>query len=275
MDSKYVAALLALLVLVGCQAEVKPDAKAPELKNQELTVLSQSLTECHLKFTSKLECADACSATRAKYELVVDGKVVSGGEVPVSLTVAAGASADWTLDQTSAYVKDGEELKAMDTRGGSLLTAVRGKLYVTQGTKTHELDFARSREIRVPRLPHVKFQELEAGRFSEDEAGVQFHIGVFNPNPFEIRVAQIKYEVKIAGKKVADGDIGKAERVSPSSTGVFDLETHVDASTHGDADVKKLIKSKTLPYVITGEMTAELFSETFEFKGDVKLNESK
>ena len=38
---------------------------------------------------------------------------------------------------------------------------------------------------------------------------------------------------------------------------------------------RKLIKTKVLPYVITGEMTAELFSETFEFKGDVKLNVSK
>ena len=127
----------------------------------------------------------------------------------------------------------------------------------------------------MPRVPHVKFQELEAGRFSEDEAGITFHIGVVNPNPFEIRVSDIKYDVQIAGKKVADGTIGKAERVAPSSTGVFDLETHVDAATHGDADVKKLIKTKVLPYVITGEMTAELFSEKFEFKGDVKLNVSK
>lgn len=274
MASRIVAAL-SLLVLAGCQAEVKPDAKAPELKDQELTVLSQSLTEFHLKLTGKLECAEACSATRAKYELVVDGKVASSGEAPVSLSVPAGGSAVWTLDQTSAYVKDAEELKAMDARGGSLLTALRGKLFVTQGTKTHELDFARSREVRVPRLPHVKFQELEAGRFSEDEAGVTYHIGVVNPNPFEIKVSQIKYEVQVAGKKVSEGVIGKAERVSPSSTGVFDLETHVDASTHGDAEVKKLIKSQTLPYVITGEMTAELFSETFEFKGDVKLNVSK
>ncbi len=272
---KRKAAVVVSLLVVACQAEVKPDAPPPELKNQELTVLSQSLTEFHLKLTGKLECPDACNATRAKYELVVDGKVVSGGEAPVSLSAPAGGSVEWTLDQTSQYVTSADELKAMDTRGGSLLTALRGKLFVTQGQKTHEIDFARSREVRVPRLPHVKFQELEAGRFSENEAGITFHIGVNNPNPFEIRVAGINYKVQIAGKQVAEGLIGKAERVSPSSTGVFDLETHVDAATHGEAEVKKLIKSQVLPYVITGEMTSELFSETFEFKGDVKLNISK
>lgn len=268
-------AVLSMWALAACQAEVKPDARAPELKNQELTVLSQSLTEFKVRLSGKLDCADTCSATRAKLELVVDGKVVSGTEQPVSLSLAAGTAADFVLEQSSQYVTSADELKAMDSRGGSLLAAMRGKLYVTQGNKTHEVDFARSREVRVPRLPHVKFQELEAGRFDEGEAGVVFHIGVFNPNPFEIRVSQLKYSVTVAGKPVGESVIGKAERVSPASTGVFDIETHVDASTHGEAEVKKLIKSKVLPYVISGEMTAELFSETFEFKGDVKLNMSK
>ena len=36
-----------------------------------------------------------------------------------------------------------------------------------------------------------------------------------------------------------------------------------------------LVAHMVLPYVISGEMTAELFSEKFEFKGDVKLNASK
>ncbi|MBK7860940.1 MAG: LEA type 2 family protein [Archangiaceae bacterium] len=268
-------AVLCLLAAAACKEEVKPDAKAPELKNQELQVLSQSLTEFKLRFGGHLECAEACSATRAKFELVVDGKVVSSGEQPVSLSLQANTGADWAMEQTSQYVASADELKAMDSRGGALNSALRGKLFVTQGSRTYEVDFARARDVRVPRLPHVKFQELEAGRFDEGEAGVTFHIGVYNPNPFEIRVTQLKYVVTIAGKPVTDTTAGKAERVSPASTGVFDLETHVDASTHGEAEVKKLIKSKVLPYVITGEMTAELFSETFEFKGDVKLNASK
>jgi LEA14-like dessication related protein len=272
---RIVSVLSVVVAFAGCQAEVKPDAKPPELKNQELQVLSQSLTEFRLKLMGHLECAEACSATQAKLELVVDGKVVSSAEQPVTLSLAAGTGADWALEQASQYVSSADELKAMDARGGSLLAAIRGKLYVTQGNRAHEVDFARSREVRVPRLPHVKFQELEAGRFDEGEAGVTFHIGVVNPNPFEIRVSQIKYTVQIAGKPVGESVVGRAERVSPSSTGVFDIETHIDASTHGEAEVKKLIKSKVLPYVITGEMTAELFSETFEFKGDVKLNASK
>ncbi len=269
-SARRVAVLLLLALCACATAEVKPDAPAPTLDNQELEVISQSLTEFHLKLVGKLKCGGECTATHAKFELVVDGKVVSSGER--DLNSPAG---DFALEQKSQYVASADELKAMDARGGSLLAALRGTLQVRQGGKPFTVEFARSHEVRVPRLPHVKFQELEAGRFSDEEASVTFHIGVNNPNPFEIRVDSIKYEVNIAGKKIAEGTIGKGERVSPASTGVFDLEVKVDADTHGAAEIKKLIKSKVLPYTITGEMAAELFAETFEFKGDIKLNASK
>jgi LEA14-like dessication related protein len=263
--------VFALPLLACATAEVKPDAPAPTLEGQDLQVISQSLTEFHLKLLGKLKCGDACTATKAKYELVVDGKVVSSGEQ--NLNQGAG---DFALDQTSKYVSSAEDLKAMDARGGSLLVALRGTLQVTQGNKPFTVDFARSHEVRVPRLPHVKFQELEAGRFSEEEAAVTFHIGVNNPNPFELRVDEIKYEITVAGKKVGDpATIGRGERVAPASTGVFDIEAKVDADTHGAAEIKKLIKGKVLPYDIAGSMAAELHNETFDFKGDIKLNASK
>jgi LEA14-like dessication related protein len=260
----------AVLLTACATAEVKHDLPAPVLDNQDLQVVSQSLTEFHLKLVGKLKCADTCTATRAKFELVVDSKVVSSGEQ--NMNVQGG---DFALDQTSKYVSSADELKAMDARGGSLLAALRGTLTVTQGGKSFNVDFARSREVRVPRLPHAKFQELEAGRFAEDEAAITFHIGVWNPNPFELRLDEIKYDVSVAGKKIGDGTIGRGERVSPSSTGVFDIETKIDAATHGDKEIKALIKSKVLPYEVSGSMAAELHSETFDFKGDVHLNASK
>ncbi|MBS1149194.1 MAG: hypothetical protein H6Q89_892, partial [Myxococcaceae bacterium] len=68
-------------------------------------------------------------------------------------------------------------------------------------------------------------------------------------------------------------EIGKGEKVSPSSTGVFDIEAKMTVETH--PDIKKLIKARTLPYVIKGEMAAELFSEPFEFKGVINLPATK
>ncbi len=265
---------VALCMLVGCKTvEVKAEFPLPTIPSQELVVVSQSLTEFKLKFTGKVSAFEPVRVEKAFYELVVDEKVVKKGEAIINVEVAANTPSDFTIELASAYVASAEELKAMDARGGSLLCAIRGKVIVKSAGRTDEVAFARSRDVRVPRLPHAKFQELEAGRYSEDEAGVTFHIGVNNPNPFEVKVTSIKYTIAIADKQVADGEIGKGEKVSPSSTGVFDLEAKVTADTH--PDIKKLIKARALPYVIKGALEAELFSETFEFKGVINLPASK
>jgi LEA14-like dessication related protein len=265
----------ASLLWVGCKgAEVKPDAPAPTIPVQELAVVSQSLTEFRLKLSGKLDSAEPVKLEKALYELVVDEKVVKSGELGLGMEVAAGAPADFALEQTSAYVATADELKAMDARGGSLLCALRGKLLVKGPTKTIEIPFARSREVRVPRLLHSKLQEFEAGRYSDDEAGVTFHIGIVNPNPFDVKLTMIKYTVSIAGKPVAEGEIGKGDKVSPSSTGVFDVEAKASLESHG-ADIKKLIKARTLPFVISGVLQAELYSEPFEFKGNLNLPAAK
>ena len=265
----------ALTFAAGCATvEVKPAGPPPTIPSQDLLVVSQSLTEFHLKLAGKLESADPVTIEKAHYELVVDEKVVKSGDVTLGVSVPAGTPTDFTLDQTMPYVTSADELKAMDARGGSLLCALRGTLFVKGATRTTEVPFARSRDVRVPRLPHVKFQELEAGRYSEDETGVTFHIGVVNPNPFDVKLTSLKYKVLLADKPVADSEIGKGDKVSPSSTGVFDIEAKANVETHG-AEIKKLIRARLFPYVITGELVTELYTENFEFKGNFNLPAAK
>lgn len=265
--------LLVVLALAGCKgAEVKPDAPLPTIPTQDLAV-SQTLTEFRLKFTGQVSASEPVTVEKAVYELVVDSKVVKSGEAPVGVQAAANAPTDFAIDLTTPYVASADELKAMDARGGSLLCAVRGKLIVKGSKRTDQIEFARSREVRVPRLPHARFQELEAGRYSEDETGVTFHIGVNNPNPFEVKVTSIRYAISMADKPVADGEIGKGEKVSPSSTGVFDIEAKMTAETH--PDIKKIIKGRNISYVIKGELVADLFSEPFLFNGVINLPAAK
>lgn len=262
-------------LLAACATpEVKADVPVPTVPTQDLTVVSQSLTEFKLKFLGKLTASEAVTIEKATFELVVDEKVVKKGEVALNLAAAANTPTDFAIEEATQYVATADELKAMDARGGSLLCAIRGTLSVKGSGRTDQVQFARSREVRVPRLPHAKFQELEAGRYSEDETGVTLHIGVNNPNPFEVKVTAIKYTVFLADKQVADGEIGRGERVSPSSTGVFDIEAKATVETHGP-DIKKLIKGRTIPYTIKGELAAELFAEPFEFKGVINLPAAK
>ncbi len=268
-------ALLAAIALCACKSgpEVKAGG-APEIISQDLAVAEQGLTEFKLRFTGKVSSAEPAMLEKVSYELVVEQKVVKAGEEKLGIAVPAGQPVEFALESASRYVASAEELQAMDTRGGSLLAAIRGRLTVQQGKITRELEYARSREIRVPRLPHAKVHEIDAARYSPDEANATFYLGVENPNPFPVKLGGLKYAISIAGKQLSEGVLGKGEQVSPSSTGVFETQFAINQETFGK-EVGKLIKTLTLPYEVSGELTGELFTQPFTVKGDIKLNVSK
>lgn len=267
--------LLGLLALVACKSgpEVKPSAP-PEFVSQELSVAEQGLTDFRLRFSGVVSSKEPAVLEKATYELVVEEKVVKSGQQPLGKEIAAGGQAPFELEEASRYVASAEELSAMSERGGSLLSAIRGTLFVRQGTTVHELPFARSKEIRVPRLPTVTLHELDAARYAADEASATFFIGVVNPNPFPIKLNGLKYAVEIAGKSITDGVRGAGEKVATASTGVFEVQLAVNKDTHG-AEIAKLIKSLSLPYAIKGEVAGELFQVPYELTGIIKLNVSK
>jgi hypothetical protein len=159
---------LMLALVAGCKTapEVKADAKPPELPQQDLAVVTQSLTETTVKLSGQILAGDeALTVTGAAIEFVVDGAVIKTGTTSLSLSIAPGQTAPFSFEQRFAYVKDADELKAMDARGGSMLIALRGTLNGTvqrevlvDGKPTTqavaiELPFARARDVRTPRLP--------------------------------------------------------------------------------------------------------------------------
>jgi hypothetical protein len=268
---------VALLVLAGCKTapEVKPAAAPPELASQELTIAEQGLTDFTVRLDGQVKSIDAARLEKANFELVVDGKVVDQGEVTLGLDVPANGTAAFKFEKTSKYVGSSDDLKAMNAKGGSLLVALRGKATVSRaGQASTVLEFAKSREVRVPRLPHVKMHELDAARYGADEASATFFLGVDNPNPFPVKLLGLDYKVSIGGKQMADGTRGSGEKVAASSTGVFEVQVPVNKETFGP-DVAKLIKTLTLPYVVTGSIRGDLLDEPYELKGDIKLNQSK
>lgn len=279
--------LVSFLVLAACKTapEVVAEVTPPSVPAEDFVVVTQSLTQVDVKYTGTIAAgSDAITVEKARWEFVVDGAVKRSGEDKLGLAAAAGQTVDFALDESLTYVKDEEELKAMDARGGSLLLALRGTLVVTvpvaasgdqpAGTRTVELPFARSREVKTPRLPHLKLIEFEAGRFSENEVQATFHLGVVNPNNFQIAIAGIDYTASLAGKEVAKQTIGAGERVTQASTGVFDITATLNEETHGK-DAAKIVKSLIVPWVLKSSLRAQLYSEELESKGDIKLNASK
>jgi hypothetical protein len=288
MKPTHVLWLAALsLSVAACRSgpEPGPQAAPPELIDQTMEVVSQSLTDCEVKLTGTVASADLdVTIEKARFEFVVDGEVRKAGEKALGVPVPAGGQARFTLHETLTYVKDEADLRAMDARGGSLLTALRGAVTVTAqapaggdataAPQRWELEFARAKDVRTPRLPHIKLREFEAGRFAEDEVQAVFHLGVDNPNPFYLSISGVSYSVTVAGKQLKTGTIGAGEKISPSSTGVFDVTVTVNAESHGK-DVVKLIKGLRLPFQVTGALNAPMYVEPLSAEGEIKLNPPK
>lgn len=284
MKTTRVLFLSAFAFLAACKTapELGPEKAPPELVDQNFEITSQSLTECDVKLTGTVASAEQnVTIEKAHYEFVVDGEVRRSGDKALGIAVPAGGQASFTLTEALRYVKDEEDLKAMDARGGSLLTALRGTLTVTADVpaeggapaskKTYELEFARSKDVRTPRLPHVTLREFEAGRFADDEVQAVFHIGVENPNPFYLSISGVAYVVTVAGKEMKKGTIGAGEKISPSSSGVFDITVTVNQDSHGK-DVVKLIKGLKLPFTVSGALNAPMYVEPLTAEGEIKLN---
>lgn len=275
------------LSLAACKTapEVVVEAAPPTVPQEEFVVVTQSLTQVDIKYTGEVEAGgEAITIDAAHWEFVVDGAVKSSGEKKLGLKAEPGQKVAFELAESLTYVKDVEESAAMDARGGSLLLAMRGTLVVSvpvpaQGeqpatTRKVELPFARSKEVRTPRHPKFKLIEFEAGRFSEVEVQATFHLGVDNPNNFQLPLSGLDYSVQLAGKEVAKGTLGAGDRVSPSSTGVFDVTATLNEESHGK-EAGKIVKSLTVPYTLSAHLRAPLFDETIEKKGDIKLKASK
>lgn len=278
--------LCLVFAVVGCKTAPEViEATPPTVPQEDFVVVTQNLNQVDVKYTGSVEAgSDPVTIESAKWEFVVDGTVKRSGEDKLGLQAAAGQRVDFSFSESLAYVKDEEELKAMDARGGSLLLAMRGTLVLKvnepargetpAGVRTIELPFAKSREVRTPRLPHIKLVEFEAGRFSEVEVQATFHLGVVNPNPFEIRISGIDYSVSLSGKEVNKGTIGAGERANGSATSVFDVTATLNEESHGK-DAGKIVKGLVVPYVLNATLKTALTSEVLESKGDIKLKATK
>ena len=269
------APLLIALAAAACATGPgsAPDAPPPEITFQELE-LQQDLTTFDLRFGGELTSARPATLERATWEMVVEGNVVTSGEQPLAVRIPQNGKGAFELRASSRYVKTPEQLKAMSDRGGSLLAAMRGTLFVRRDGKMYELPFARSREVRTPRLPIVRLQEIDGARYSDQEVDVHLWLGVVNPNPFPLAVSALDYKAQVANREVASGSLTRRDTIEPAATGVFEITFEVTERTHGPG-VKALIQSLTLPWSVSGVLRDELYTIPYDIDGTMRLNVSK
>jgi len=231
---------------------------------------SQGLTDFKLTLQTSLKPAEAAHLMGAHVEMVVDGNVVKTTEVALDKALPAGESTPVEFSESARYVNTAEELAAFNAQGGSLKAALRGEFTVRQGELLQKVEFARARDIRVPRLPKVKSKDAEGGKHSDEEVQVVLYFQVENPNPFPLNLNRLTYTATMLGKQMAARTEG-GEKIAASSTDTLEVRFPFDAATWGK-DVKAKIKAGTLPWTLNGKLEGDLFEVPFELSGTLKLS---
>jgi LEA14-like dessication related protein len=269
-----VVPVLATLWLACASAPSKPTG-SPTLALQEATVPTQNLTEATVHYAGQVVSPVPGVIEKADWELVSEGEVVKTGTATLNVPLTPNQPASFSFQERSPYVRGSEDLKALSGRGGTMLLAMRGTLTVRSGQDVQTLPFAASRSVRVPRLPEVVLESLDAARYSSTEVNLTLRVGVKNPNPFPLKLSELKYTLVVGGKPLDKGTLAKADTVEASATSVYSLEASVSPSTWG-SEAKALISKGVIPYTLEGELTGgPLLKVPYSLSGSVKLNVSK
>jgi LEA14-like dessication related protein len=269
--------LLLPLLLLACATtpEVKAPSEPAAVAKQEISLTEQGLTDFTVSLQGEVASPEVpATLLRARYELVADGEVVKAGEQELGVEVPAGGSAPFSLTQQGAPISKPEELEALSERGGNMLVALRGELEVERAGRVETLPFARSREVRVPRLPVVRLSRMDGARYSEERVVMNALLSVTNPNPFPVRLTSLTYQAHYGGKLLDEGVRARGATLAPSSTDSYEVQVNVHPETYGP-EAKALIAKRVIPYRLEGKVSGEQFEVPFVLEGEVRLNVSQ
>jgi LEA14-like dessication related protein len=130
------------------------------------------------------------------------------------------------------------------------------------------------REVAPPHLPDVLLKEAQ---IASQDGGVSgagfFKVLLDNKNPFPVTIDRFQYTVSIKGKQLeaSSGTTSSTNDEVPASA-VAEYEATVDVNEKAfGKELKALLKSPTVPYVIEGELEVRGIKKPFRFAGEMKF----
>jgi LEA14-like dessication related protein len=253
--------LLALVFAVGCATAKpqSPELPADTLQAQPLAITEQSLTRFTVEARMEFQNPEATPLQihEATYEVTLDGTSMSKGTVPLDLTVAPGESQFVRIPAQTELAPDEDTLKKWLAKGDTPIHLVmQGTLKMNEQGVAREAPFSEVGELRAPRLPLPKMNDVDVGRYGEGELGISFFLGLENQNPFEVRIASISYRASLDGQEVATGMASTGDHLPASQTAEYEIEASMKKSeqknmTYSVEGVVDLGVTK-LPYHLTG-----------------------
>ncbi len=127
------------------------------------------------------------------------------------------------------------------------------------------------RDIAPPHLPAVVLKESQVASENEGQAGAGFFkVALDNKNPFDVTIDRFAWSITIKDKELKAAGDGEADKVPGSSIAEYEATVDINEKAFGK-ELKAILRSPTVPYVIEGFYEVRGIKKTFRFAGDMKF----
>jgi LEA14-like dessication related protein len=261
-------ALVTFGILAGCAGAPAVTVAPEALQTEQLAITEQSLSgfTAEARFELNNTGETPMEISSATYALTMDGKPLTSGQVDLEKTAAPGGQLQLRVPVSMEIVHNADELTALVGRGDTPIPLLmKGVVKVSQGGTQSEIPYARTGELRAPRLPVPHMNDTALGR-SDQDVTVSFYFGLENQNPFEIKVKNISYHAIVDGKEIGSGTASMGDRLPASQTAEYPIQENLT----------NLDRSKSeIPYHFTGAVDLGLVQVPIDLSGTMKFEENK
>jgi len=161
------------------------------------------------------------------------------------------------------------QLKSVCYLSGELWLADR------KGRIKGKIPVAFSGEFPIFKKPKAQISRLKVNQISIGGADIDFRVKFINDNGFELLVDRIKYQIKIGGHKIGEGEISGDKNLPPQGEKEFHLpllisffevgreiagyfqQTEVTCQFSGEVELRTVWGRMTLPYNLESRIPVE------------------
>ena len=193
----------------------------------------------------------------------IDGQRHSGrgsGKAPANNTSELPIVVELPLPSDAALLEQVVEWKKM-------LLHIEGNAKV--GLKT--LRLGGHRDVAPPHLPAVVLKEAQVASENEGQSGAGFFkVLLDNKNPFDVSIDKFAWSITIKDKELRAAGEGEADKIPGSSVAEYEATVDINEKAFGK-ELKTILRSPTVPYVVEGYYEVRGIKKSFRFAGDMKF----
>lgn len=122
--------------------------------------------------------------------------------------------------------------------------------------------------------PQIEMQGLDLKDIQKDGAIILFNLKVTNPNPFKLKVENIKYKIKFDDADFTDGQIDQKIEIAEKNSEQIQIPVQFRFKNIL-ATLQNLLKKENTRYQIQGTAQLGIFTLPFEESGEFLIEKNR